>query len=93
MFGIVELRKTVGQTGKNWCAMKSPDWKSIADILATVAIVGSLVFVGLEIKQSRDIAIADVYQQQAALLATIQINYESSEEFYEARREFSSGEE
>ena len=52
--------------------LKSQDWKGFVEILGTVAIVGSLIFVGFEIKQSREIAIADVYQQQAALLISIQ---------------------
>ena len=42
-------------------------WKDIADLIGTVAIVASLIFVGLELKQSRQIAVADVYQQRTAM--------------------------
>ncbi len=37
--------------------MKS-DWKEIAELIGIAAIVASLVFVGLELKQSREVAIA-----------------------------------
>jgi len=37
------------------------------DLVGTVAIIASLVFVGLELQQSRQIAIADVYQQRTAM--------------------------
>ena len=39
------------------------DW---LQVLGLIAVAISLVFVGLELKQSRDIARADVYQQRAA---------------------------
>ena len=65
-------------------AMKSINWKDIAEFSGTVAIVGSLIFVGLEIQQSRKIAIADVYQQQAALLIQIQTSLYSPEQRLES---------
>ena len=36
--------------------------------LASVGVILSLIFVGVQIQQSRDIAIADIYQQRTALL-------------------------
>ena len=45
--------------------MKNYDWKSIAELVGIVAIVASLVFVGLQLKQSQEIAIADQYQNRA----------------------------
>ena len=47
--------------------MKSMNWKDIAELIGIVAIVASLIFVGLELQQSRKIAIADVYQQRTAM--------------------------
>ena len=41
------------------------DWMQI---FALVGVIVSLIFVGLEIRQSREIAIADIYQQRTALL-------------------------
>ena len=39
--------------------MKSALWKQIAELIGIAAIVASLVFVGLEMRQSRDIARAE----------------------------------
>jgi hypothetical protein len=44
---------------------KFNDW---LQILASVGVILSLLFVGLQIQQSREIAIADIYQQRTALL-------------------------
>ena len=45
--------------------MKNYDWKSIAELVGIAAIVASLVFVGLQLKQSQEIAIADQYQNRS----------------------------
>ena len=42
--------------------MKKFDWKALAELIGIAAIVASLIFVGLQMKQSRDIAIAEQYQ-------------------------------
>jgi len=73
--------------------MKKSSWKDAADAFGTLAIVGSLIFVGFEIKQSREIAIADVYQQQAALLVAVQTSGDVPERLFEARQKFRAGEE
>ena len=72
--------------------MESFSWKEIAEFSGTLAIVGSLVFVGLEIQQSREIAIADVYQQQAALLIDIQTNEIAADDLSAARIKSRQGE-
>ena len=41
--------------------MKSIDWKDIAEFVGISAIVASLVFVGLQLKQSQEIAIAEAF--------------------------------
>ncbi len=41
------------------------DWMQF---LASIGVILSLIFVGVQIRQSRDIAIADIYQQRTALL-------------------------
>jgi hypothetical protein len=48
---------------------KLKDW---LELIGIIAIVASLVFVGLELRQSRQIAIADIYQQRAALVIEVQ---------------------
>ncbi|MGI9205297.1 MAG: hypothetical protein ACR2Q3_14875 [Woeseiaceae bacterium] len=40
-------------------------WKDIAEVIGIAAIVASLVFVGVELRQSQQIAIAGQYQQRA----------------------------
>ena len=41
--------------------MKSISWKVAAEFVGIAAIVASLIFVGLQLKQSREIAIAETY--------------------------------
>jgi hypothetical protein len=45
--------------------MKQIDWKVISELLGMAAIISSLVFVGMELRQSQQIAIAGQYQQRA----------------------------
>ena len=40
-------------------------WKDIAELFGLVAIIASLVFVGLQLKQSQEIALANQYQARA----------------------------
>ncbi len=71
--------------------MKVQYLKAIAEFIGITAIVASLIFVGLELQQSRHIAVADVYQQQAALLIEIQNNELATEPYMEARQKVNSG--
>ena len=48
--------------------MKKIDLGQAINILASVGVVLSLIFVGVQIQQSRQIATADIYQQRTALL-------------------------
>ena len=45
--------------------MRFTEWKEIAELVGLVAIVASLVFVGLQLKQSQEIALATQYQSRA----------------------------
>lgn len=45
--------------------MKKNDWKSIAELVGIAAVVASLVFVGLQLEQSQEIAIAEQYQNRS----------------------------
>jgi len=47
------------------------NWKETAELLAMTAIVASLLFVGLQLKQSQDIAIATQYHQRTALAVEV----------------------
>jgi len=44
--------------------MKKVSWKEIVEFVGIAAIVGSLLFVGLQLKQSQEIAIASQYQSR-----------------------------
>lgn len=54
-------------------------WKGIAELIGVTAIVASLIFVGLELRQSRQIAIADIYQQRTSMLIDLHAARLSSE--------------
>ena len=45
--------------------MRTTNWKDIAELVGIAAIVASLIFVGLQMKQSQEIAIAAQYQMRA----------------------------
>ena len=47
--------------------MKDTNWKDVAELIGIAAIVASLIFVGLQMKQSQEIAIAGQYHERAAL--------------------------
>ena len=55
---------------------KINDWLQIVGLFG---VIGSLVFVGVELKQSRLIAIADVYQQRSAIAVQLQTSVLSNE--------------
>ena len=57
--------------------MKKTDWKSIAELIGIAAIVASLIFVGLQMRQSHEIAIAIQYSERSS----------AAREFFMARAE------
>jgi hypothetical protein len=46
--------------------MKPFNWRDITEIIGFVSIVGGLVFVGLQLRQSQEIAIGTQYQERAS---------------------------
>jgi len=52
--------------------MKKTDWKDIAELVGITAIVVSLVFVALQLRQSQEIAIAELRQARQA--ANVELN-------------------
>ncbi len=46
--------------------MKRFNWRDLTEIVGFVAIVGGLIFVGLQLRQSQEIAIASQYQERAS---------------------------
>lgn len=68
---------------------KVSDW---LQLLGFGGLIASLVFVGLELRQSREIAIADVYQQRAAMLIDVHSITLSSELLYDMYNRMQAGE-
>ena len=40
--------------------MKSVNWRALAEVVGIAAIVASLIFVGLQLRQSQDIALSEL---------------------------------
>ena len=51
--------------GLYWLPMKTTNWKDIAEVIGIAAIVASLIFVGLQMRQSHEIALVTLYQMRA----------------------------
>ncbi len=47
--------------------MADKSWKDIAELVGIAAIVASLIFVGLQMRQSHEIALSEAHQQRAAM--------------------------
>jgi len=69
---------------------KLHDWLQITGLFGVIA---SLMFVGLEMQQSRQIAIADIYQQRTAILLDVYSIRLSSEVLNNVANRFFAGEE
>lgn len=72
--------------------MKSADWKDVAEFVGIAAIVASLIFVGIELQQSREIAIADIYQQRTAMIIDANTIQLTSDSVQNVLRKYRSGE-
>ena len=48
--------------------MQTTSWKDIAELVGIAAIVASLIFVGLQMKQSHEIALSAAYQARTEVL-------------------------
>jgi hypothetical protein len=55
-------------------------YEALAQILGMIGVIASLVFVGIQIKQSRDIALADIYQQRSAMQLDLALSHYSPEQ-------------
>ena len=68
---------------------KLNDW---LQLLGIAGVIASLIFVGMELQQSRQIAIADIYQQRAALAIDVQTSQMANERFGEIFEKYLRGE-
>jgi len=53
--------------------LKKVEWKGIAEIIGISAIVGSLIFVGLQIRQEQNVAVSQIWQTTLAAEVEIHI--------------------
>lgn len=58
--------------------MKDVIWKSVIEAAGTLAIVVSLIFVGLQLRQSQEIAIAAQYQARAEAAQSMYMSLQES---------------
>jgi len=72
--------------------LKSGNWKDIAELTGIAAIVGSLIFVGLEMRQTREIAMAAAYQARTDSELNMQQMFDSTYGMLEIRRKSRAGE-
>lgn len=72
--------------------MQSSKLNDRIQVAASIGVMLSLIFVGFEIKQSREIAIADIFQQKSAPAVQVQQGMISIELFVEALEKAQLGE-
>ena len=53
--------------------MKSTNWKDFAELVGIAAIVGSLIFVGLQMRQEQEIALSQAYQLRTELTVSLNL--------------------
>ena len=57
--------------------MRKLEWKDVAEFVGISAIVGSLIFVGLQIRQEQNVAVSQIYQTTMA--ATVEVHIAMAE--------------
>jgi len=67
--------------------MKMTDWKDTAELIGIAAIVASLIFVGLQMKQSQEIAAAAQYQERASFALEVYVNQTNNQMALESHGE------
>jgi hypothetical protein len=53
--------------------MKPRDWKEIAELIGIAAIVASLIFVGVQLKQEQQIALTEIYEASVSSATELDI--------------------
>ncbi len=72
--------------------VKETGWKDIAELIGIVAIVASLIFVGLQLKQSQEIAISSQYQARLDSIIAVKGNLLQSDSLIHVIRKVENGE-
>ena len=72
--------------------MKSTNWKDIAELVGIAAIVASLIFVGLQMRQSHEIALVTLYQMRADAAREVMVASMQSDGLVRAFERMETGE-
>jgi len=70
--------------------MRFSEWKEIAELVGLAAIIASLVFVGLQLKQSQDIALATQYKSRAEATQASTLTHLETRWLYQSTASISS---
>ena len=62
--------------------MIEKDWKSIAELIGIEAIIASLVFVGIQLRQEQDIALAEIFEASESSAAAIDFEINENTEIW-----------
>jgi len=72
--------------------MKTTSWKEFAELVGIAAIVASLIFVGLQMRQSHEIALVTLYQMRADAAREVMVASLQSEGLERAFERMDAGE-
>ena len=73
-------------------SMKEVSWKDIAELIGITAIVASLIFVGLQMRQTHEIALVTLYQMRSDAAREVASATLESEALHNVRMRLESGE-
>jgi len=71
--------------------VKSISWKEYAELIGIAAIVASLIFVGMQMKQSQEIAASAIYQERTSASVDAALSLASNRDWIAARLKADSG--
>ena len=71
--------------------MQKTHWKDIVEVVGIAAIVASLIFVGFEMRQTRQLAMADAYQKRTELEMQLSLMTVEPDKLKSARAKAQSG--
>ena len=71
--------------------MNTTNWRETAELIGIAAIVASLVFVGLQMKQTHEIAYSSVYQSRANASSEVSMSLASNAPALSGWRKFDDG--
>ena len=72
--------------------MKNTSWKDIAELIGIAAIVASLIFVGLQMRQTHEIALATLYQMRSDAAREVRVAFLDPSKIYESVDKARAGE-